>query len=399
LKKRNIAHKSTPKNLDVTIEKIVSNGFGFAFAEGLTIFVSLAVKGDKLRVKITKQKGAVAFAEIVEILEPSPLRVIPECQYFGRCGGCDFQQMLYEEQLNSKVSILKDCLKRIGKIDFEGEIKINASPKAFGYRSRTCVHGDTRTQKLGFFRRNTNEVFDVDKCLVLTEELQNTLTKIRHNIDYKQLAANIVDIEIASGDKNSSVYCDEILEETREVALVFGEFKYYFNAITFFQSNPSLITSLIDAVTYELRGNVALELFCGVGLFTLPLSKHFEKVLAIEDNDVAIDFALKNAELARIKNIEFHTEDVGDFLIGNEIKNIDFLLLDPPRTGIEKDALLKILEIKPTSVCYVSCDPATLSRDLKLFVENGYSIEKIEAFDLFPNTHHVESVVKMKLLD
>ena len=390
--------KITEQTLDVLIEKIVANGFGFAFADGLTIFVSLAVKGDKLRVRLTKQKGKVAFAEIIEILEPSPLRVIPECQYFGRCGGCDFQQMSYEEQLDAKLSILKDCLKRIGRIEYDAVIKMHASPKVFGYRSRTCVHGDARTKKLGFFRRNTNEVFDIDECLVLSGELQTALTKTRQSVDFTKLWANIVDIEIASGDKGSSLYCDEIMEETKEIALTFGDFKYHFNAKTFFQGNSSLIPSLINATTYADNGNVAVELFCGVGLFSLPLSKNFKKVIAIEDNDIAIEFARKNAELAKVNNIEFKIEDVGDFLLGNKFETIDLLLLDPPRTGIEKDALMRIIEIKPTCVTYVSCDPATLARDLKLFTENGYKIESIEAFDLFPNTHHIESVVKMKLL-
>jgi 23S rRNA (uracil1939-C5)-methyltransferase len=389
---------SEQKILDVTIEKIVANGFGFAFAEGLTIFVSLAVKGDKLRVRITKQKGTVAFAEIVEIIEPSPMRVIPECQYFGRCGGCDFQQMSYKEQLNSKVAILKDCLKRIGRIEFENEIPIYGSPKEFGYRTRTCIHADARSKKVGFFRRNTNEVFDVDKCIVLSEEVQAALTETRNSIEFEKLSANIADIELAGGEDGSSMYCDEILEETREISLVFGDFTYYFNAKTFFQSNSSLIPKLIDAATCNIQGELALELFCGVGLFSLPLANHFKKLVAVEDNEIAIEFAEKNADIAKIENIEFEAEDVGDYLLGNEFGKVDFVLLDPPRTGIEKDALLRIIEIKPALITYVSCDPATLARDLKIVTENGYEIVSIEAFDLFPQTHHVETVAKMKLL-
>jgi 23S rRNA (uracil1939-C5)-methyltransferase len=402
LKNRNKPNNSRSsfqqKVIEVTIEKIVANGFGFAFAEGLTIFVSLAVKGDKLRVRITKQKGTIAFAEIVEIIEPSPMRVIPECQYFGRCGGCDFQQMSYAEQLNSKVAILKDCLKRIGRIEFENEILMHGSPKEFGYRTRTCVHADARSKKVGFFRRNTNEVFDVDECIVLSEEVQAALTETRKSIEFEKLTANIIDLELAGGDEGSSMYCDEILEETREVSLTFGDFAYYFNAKTFFQSNSSLIPKLIETATYDTQGELALELFCGVGLFSLPLSKHFKKLVAVEDSEIAIEFAEKNADIAKIENIEFEAEDVGDYLLGNEFGKVDFVLLDPPRTGIEKDALLRILEIKPALITYVSCDPATLARDLKIVTENGYEILSVEAFDLFPQTHHVETVAKMKLL-
>lgn len=393
-----ILNTKTNNNYEVKIEKIVANGYGLAFAEDLTIFVSLAAVGDVLRIRIIKKKGKVAFAEILEILTPSPFRVEPKCKYFGRCGGCDFQQMSDDAQLAAKISILQDCLKRIGKINFPTEIPIHASPKKFEYRTRTRLTADTRTQKLGFFRRNSNEVFDIDECLILSETLQKNLTDLRANLSFEELWANLVEIEIAGGNTETSIFSDEILSETKEISFKFGEFFYWFNAKTFFQGNPLLIEKLIETAIGNAKGKTALELFCGVGLFSLPLSKRFEKVFAVESNETSIEFAKKNSEIARVENIEFTAQDASEFFDEFTPQTVDFILVDPPRTGIERTTLDAIISFNPKQISYVSCDPATLARDLKILIENGYEIETIEAFDLFPQTHHVETVVKLNVI-
>jgi 23S rRNA (uracil1939-C5)-methyltransferase len=390
-----ILNTKTNNNYEVKIEKIVANGYGLAFAEGLTMFVSLAVIGDVVRVRITKKTGKIAFAEIVEVIEPSAFRTEPACKYFGRCGGCDFQQMSAEAQLAAKLSILQDCLKRIGKINFPHEIPIHASPKPFAYRTRTRLTADTRTNKLGFFRRNSNEVFDIDECLILSENLQKSLTELRETIEFEELWADLVEVEIASGDTETSTFSDEILSETKAISFKFGEFNYWFNAKTFFQGNPNLIEKLIETAIGDVNGETALELFCGVGLFSLPLAKRFEKVFAVESNETSIEFAKKNAELARIENIEFTAQDASEFFDEFTPQNIDFILVDPPRTGVERTTLDAIISFDPKQISYVSCDPATLARDLKILIENGYELEKIEAFDLFPQTHHVETIAKL----
>jgi 23S rRNA (uracil1939-C5)-methyltransferase len=392
-----ILNTKTNTLYEVKIEKIVANGYGMAFAEGLTMFVSLAAVGDTVRVRITKKTGKVAFAEIVEIVEPSPFRVEAKCKYFGRCGGCDFQQMSDESQLAAKLSILQDCLKRIGKIDFPTEIPIHTNAKTFEYRTRTRFTADTRTNKLGFFRRNSNEVFDIDECLILSDKLQKSLTDLRETIVYEELWADLVEIEMASGDTETSTFSDELLSETKEISSKFGEFNYWFNAKTFFQGNPHLIEKLIETALGEAQGETAVELFCGVGLFSLPLAKRFKKVFAVESNETSIEFAKKNAELARIENIEFTAQDAGEFFDEFVPQKIDFILVDPPRTGVERTTLDEIINLKPSRISYVSCDPATLARDLKILIENGYELEKIEAFDLFPQTHHVETAATLRV--
>jgi 23S rRNA (uracil1939-C5)-methyltransferase len=395
--------------LEVTVEKIVPNGFGLGFADGLTVFVSLAAAGDRLRVRVNQRKGKTAFAEIVEVIEPSPERIAPPCQYFGRCGGCDFQQMDYAAQLRAKIGIVRDCLTRIGKIDYPHEIEILASPRAFGYRSRAQWHAETRQRRLGYFRRHSHDVIDVETCPIVTEELQATLTNLRATLDWRSFFAPRVEFEAASaGAGQVSLYSAELVEPTAEISFQLDENRYFYDAQSFFQGNLFLIDALVETALRDARGATALDLYCGVGLFTLPLARRFGKVYGVESNDKAIDAARKNLEHARLESAEFFAEPVGEWLgefqtnptseIPNPKSTVDFLLLDPPRAGTEKDVIEKILEIRPAHIAYVSCEPSTLARDLRLLCENIYEIESITALDLFPQTHHVETVVHLKLV-
>jgi 23S rRNA (uracil1939-C5)-methyltransferase len=381
----------------VTIEKIVPNGFGLAFAEGLTIFVSLAAAGDRLRVRLNQIKGKIAFAEIVEILAPSKERTEPPCVYFGRCGGCDFQQMDYDAQLRAKVAIVQDCLQRIGKINYAGEIKIIGSPKPFAYRSRAQWHLDTRRNRIGYFRRNSHDVIDVETCPILTGELQNTLTSLRSELDWQSFWSERVEIEAASSGEKVSVYSSEIVEPTEEISFTLGENRYFYDAQSFFQGNLFLVEALVETALEAASGKIALDLYCGVGLFTLPLARTFEKVFGVEASEKAIESARKNVENARLENTEFFAQAVGEWLAekAEDLSSIDFILLDPPRSGTEKETIEQILRLKPKQISYVSCEPSTLARDLRALCESVYEIRSITALDLFPQTHHVETVVRL----
>ena len=374
------------------------NGFGLGFAEGLTVFVSLAAAGDKVRVRVNQLKGKTAFAEIVEVIEPSAERVAPPCVYFGACGGCDFQHLNYQAQLEAKVGIIKDCLTRIGKINFDGEIKIIGSPHEYGYRARAAWHVDVTNKKIGYFRRNSHEIVDVETCPILTPEMQKLLTDLRGEIAWESFWAERIEIEAASAGEQLSVYSTEIIEPTDEISFSVKGEKYFYDAQSFFQGNPFLIESLIDAALADAKGSFALDLYCGVGLFTLPLARKFEKVVGIEGNETAVRFAAKNIENARIENADVFTENVGEWLADNaeNLREVDFILLDPPRAGTEKETIESILKIKPEQISYVSCEPSTLARDLRVLLDDGYSIESITAIDLFPQTHHIETVVRLK---
>ncbi|HEY0658168.1 MAG TPA: class I SAM-dependent RNA methyltransferase, partial [Pyrinomonadaceae bacterium] len=379
------------EELELKIEKIVPGGYGLAFAENLTVFVALAAPGDWLKAKIHQLKGKTAFAEIVEIIEPSVDRIEPPCVYFGSCGGCDFQQMNYAAQLAAKVGIIKDCLVRIGKINYEKEIKIIGSPKPFRYRARAQWRVNTRHRKIGYFQRKSHDVIDVVNCPILTEDLQATLTELRETIVWESFWSETVEIESANAGENVSVYSPEIVEPTDELSFDLNGHHYFYDATTFFQGNPYLIKELIETAIAGAGGETAFDLYCGVGLFTLPLAEKFAKVFGVEAGEKASDFAVKNVENARLENTSIVCEDVGEWLGRNESETIDFVLLDPPRAGTEKEVIESILRIKPRRISYVSCEPSTLARDLKILCDNDYKIESITALDLFPQTHHVET--------
>ncbi len=384
------------ETLNVKIEKIVPNGYGLAFAEKLTVFVPLSVAGDKLRVRIYQLKNKTAFAEIVEIIEPSDLRIDAPCEYFGRCGGCDFQQMNYENQLAAKVYIIRDCLTRIGKINYEQEIGIIASPKEFGYRARAQWHVDTRRRKVGYFQRNSHKVIDVARCPILTEDLQATLTEVRETIEWESFLDEKTVIEAAAANGKVSIYSAEIIEPTDGIFYETRGEKYFYSAKSFFQGNPFLIEKLLELALENAAGKNALDLYCGVGLFTLPMARKFEKVTGVEASKDAIDFAEKSAANARIENIEFRADAVDDFLNENKLTEIDFVLLDPPRSGAEKQTIENIIKINPRAIAYVSCEPSVLARDLRMLIDAGYKIEAITALDLFPQTHHIETIVRLQ---
>jgi 23S rRNA (uracil1939-C5)-methyltransferase len=383
--------------LELKIEKIVPGGYGLGFAEKLTVFVPLSAQGDRLNVKIHQLKGKTAFAEIVRIIEPSGERIEPPCVYFGRCGGCDFQQLNYTAQLAAKVGIIKDCLTRIGKINYETEIKIIGSPKPFGYRARAQWHVNTRRRKIGYFQRKSHDIIDVVECPILTSELQETLTELRETIVWDSFWSETVEIESAGAGENVSVYSAEIVEPTEELSFELNGNRYFYDATVFFQGNPFLIEQLIETAVSGASGEIAFDLYCGAGLFTLPLAKKFTKVFGVEAGEKAAGYAQKNVENARLENAAIVCEDVGEWLSQNESEKVDFVLLDPPRAGTEKQIIESILKIKPREISYVSCEPSTLARDLRILCENFYKIESITAIDLFPQTHHVETIVRLNL--
>ena len=383
--------------LTVRIEKIVPNGFGLAFGEKLTVFVPLSATGDELNVQIVKLQGRTAFAEIVEVIKPSPDRTEPECVYFGTCGGCNFQQLNYGAQLDAKIAILKDCLTRIGKIDYAGEIEIIPSPQEYNYRARAGWHLDAENKRIGYYKRRSHEVIDVKECPILVPELEKKLIELRKTIDWKDFSGKRPLIEAAAADGKVSVYSPDILEPTIEICFQANGERYFYDAAGFFQANNLLVEKLVRQATDGASGKFALDLYCGVGLFTIPLARKFGKVFSIEESKRAVELAEKNVEQARLENVRFFDYSVSDFLT-NDSDEIDFVLLDPPRSGTENGTIEKLIALKPREISYVACEPSMLARDLRKLLDAGYSINSITALDLFPQTHHVETVVRLFFL-
>lgn len=382
--------------LNVKIEKIVPNGYGLSFAEGLTVFTGLAAAGDELVVEIRQLKHNTAFAEIVEVVTPSLDRVEAPCVYFGACGGCDFQQLNYQAQLDAKLAIIRDSLTRIGKLERYPDIEMVPSPQQFDYRLRAQWHVNRPDKKIGYYRRNSHDLVDIERCLVLAPELEDLLENTRRTLDWDAIWSDKTQIDAALGDDGSvSLFSPEFSQNAPSVSYsAYGE-RFFYSAQSFFQGNRFLVNELIKRAVGGAEGKNALDLYSGVGLFTLPLARHFKKVIGVEDNDQAVDFAEKNAEAAGLENVDFVRRSVRHYLNEKLPENTDFLLLDPPRAGAENDTIQNILKIGAKQISYVSCEPSILARDLRKFLEGGYLIDSITALDLFPQTHHVETVVRL----
>ena len=411
--------------------------------------VALAAPGDRLRVRIDRVKGNVSFALIEEVITPSPVRVEPPCPYFGRCGGCDFQQLTYQAQLDAKVEIIKDCLRRLGGIENIPEIQITPAPNAWHYRSRAQWQYDAVRQRLGYFESGSRRVCDVAECAVLAPELQQTLGGLRRRMQEGSLPDDARDFRAVVGeegvsmappirgsdrpsDRGSSPTVREGAAErgssptvregsnsvrnsegVRDITRTIHGETYRLNAESFFQANDDLLPQLIHTALGEAKGETAVELYCGVGLFTLPLARRFKHVVGVESDSAAASFARENLANAGLRNAEIVNCNVADWL-GKHLEcgdlsplsekrrpvaalqsPLDYLLLDPPRTGAESRVIAGILNLKPRRIAYVSCDQATLAGDLKKLIAGGYTLESIRAFDMFPQTHHVETVVHL----
>ncbi|MCB1024318.1 MAG: class I SAM-dependent RNA methyltransferase [Acidobacteria bacterium] len=384
--------------LEVFVEKIVPNGLGMCFAENLTLFVPQSAKGDRLTVELRQIKGKTAFAQIIDLIEGSPARTEPKCEYFGTCGGCDFQHISYQAQLEAKVDMIRDCLTRIGRIEFDGEIPILKSPEEYGYRLRSQWHLDTRKKQIGYFKRQSHEIIDARSCPILVPDLEAELNALRENIPWEEFSAEALHIEAATDGKGTvSIYSDELVTPTDELKIPVGGDTFAFNAQTFFQSNKYLIEQLVGEAVGGAEGKSALDLYCGVGLFSIPLAKKFESLIGVEGTERSIVFARKNLEIARLDNVKFRSLRVSQFLKDSvsQGKTFDLVLLDPPRSGVKQGVLNLLAEVASKRITYVSCNPSTLARDLRILIDSGFKIDKVTAVDLFPQTHHIETVVHL----
>ncbi|MBV9215498.1 MAG: class I SAM-dependent RNA methyltransferase [Acidobacteria bacterium] len=383
--------------LEVTIEKIVPRGFGLGFAENLTVLVPLAVPGDLLEVRIREKKKRMAFAEIVKVLRPGHERSTPPCPLFGVCGGCDFQQMNYAAQVEAKRGIIRDCLVRIGKIEVtDDDITMIASPHPLEYRSRARWHFDKANQRIGYMRRDSNEVVDVAACPILTPGLVSTLEFLRESTDWNSYHGD-VELEAASGEAGRvSTFSRAAREAAAIVSVRLAGEEYSYSAETFFQANRFLIERLIESAIGDAAGESALDLYSGVGLFALALARRFSRVTAVEENGAAVELAQMNIANAHLENVQVLHKGVEKHLSRRKKITADFVLLDPPRSGTEPRTIELLTRVRPRHISYVSCEPSILARDLRLLLDAGYRIESITGIDLFPQTHHVETVVHLR---
>jgi 23S rRNA (uracil1939-C5)-methyltransferase len=385
----------------VEIERLASGGDGVGrLDDGCIIFVPFAAPGDRLRVRVTLRKARHARGEIVGVERAGPARREPRCEVFGRCGGCSWQHLAYEAQLETKRRILIDALERIGGLSPPGDVRVCASPRELGYRTRARVVA--AGGRVGFRPARSHELLPIETCPVLAPELDAALARAASLGPARGEGGDAVEVELAVGSdgtvriapaRGASPGAGEPAAE-----LAVGEDRLRISAGVFAQANASLLAPLRAAVLRAVGdGSGVAELFCGAGLFTLGLARRFERVLAVEANTRATrDLAFNLERAGNVGGVEILTLAVERALPRVAAFAPDVVVLDPPRTGLERPVRDRLGGLGAGRIVYVSCDPATLARDLRVLCDTGYSLVHLEAFDLFPQTHHVESLAVLE---
>ena len=386
--------------IELRIERIVGGGFGIGRIDGRTVFAAYGAPGDLAVVRIDRIQGAVSFGTVVDLIGAGPDRQEPPCPHFGSCGGCDLQHLTYEAQLAAKQEILRDALRRIGGFREEIEIPITASPLPWGYRARAEWQRDPANGALGYFKRGSHAIEDVSVCYVLTPPLE----QLRADLRRRTATLKLREIHAATGADNVTVWPSIDGVQDGPVTVEIAGDSLRFDASCFFQANFGILSAMIDEVMRssphpgEASAGDALDLFCGVGIFTLPLARRYARVIGVETSRQAVKYARGNARFAGLANASFAAMSAEDWLEHRaaEFGPIEQVVVDPPRTGLEPELIKQIGHLDPERIAYVSCDPATLARDLKRFAAEGYAFESVAAFDMFPQNHHLEAVAHLR---
>jgi 23S rRNA (uracil1939-C5)-methyltransferase len=405
---------NTTGTFKITIDNLVYGGSGLGRHEGKVVFVPFSVPGDQLLVRLVEEKKKFARAEIVRILRPGPSRVAPLCSHFMKCGGCQWQQLEYSNQVEAKRKILEEMLHHRFPETRELPISLKASPQPYGYRSRARIQlrGTGDKSSVGFFRCGSHTVEDVESCPLLRPSLNKALGSVRqfkykvdrggrHEMDIACSEADDFWTTVHAGsniDEEISSYIGTGKPEELLLHRSIGEFRYSVTAPVFFQANDFMVGELVSLVRASAKNagcNSAVDLFAGVGLFTLPLALQFRKVLAVENSRAACRLCSTNASEAKLSNIQLSCSDVFEWMnSAGSISDLDLVLLDPPRTGAGTEVIGKIRELSPRTIIYVSCDPQTLCRDIAE-LSTVYTIDLAEGLDMFPQTYHFETVVRL----
>lgn len=394
--------------MEVEIEKIVLGGDGLARWNGIPIFVPRSAPGDRLRVRLTDRKGDYGRGEIVEILSPGKGRREAPCPHYDQCGGCDLQHLEESAQLRAKAEAVRETLLRIGRVSFPDDVEI-LTGDMWGYRLRHQLQvGDTiRGRRVGYFARGSHDLVPIDSCPILVPALNAELRRWprrAREVEHKRL-------DVAAGDHGAWT-CSPKLEGVPhgEISLKIdttqGPFTYEFDARSFFQGHYQLLSKLVDAVIdapvlekgqEAPDGESAVDLFSGVGLFTLPLARRYRRVVAVESDRVAARWARRNAKKNQVGNVEIEAMAAQSWISRlREIfpAGIDRVIVDPPRGGLPAAVRTLLVKHPPKRLTYVSCHPATLARDLKAF-DRVFQIERLKLIDLFPQTGHMEVIVQL----
>ncbi len=385
--------------LDLDITSLTNMGQGVGRAENWVVLVPFALPGERVRARVFRNHRNYSEADLVEVLHASPHRVEPACSLFGACGGCQYQNLSYEQQLVWKRRQVAELLERMAGIRAEVEPVI-PSPRTYGYRSKLTPHfrkpREGETPAIGFLATGApRRIVDMEQCPIATEGINRTLPELRARV-FREIDRYRKGATLLLREGSEGVATDHRAVVSEEV----GEVRFRFQAGGVFQNNPFILDRLIDHVGREARGDgvrFLIDAYCGSGLFCLSLASGFDRAAGIEISENAIDWARDNAGRNRVENCDFVVGDAAAIFSG-----VDFppgetaVIIDPPRKGSDERFLRQLFAYGPARIVYVSCNPATQIRDLAHFRDNGYAVRRVQPFDLFPQTKHLECVVTLE---
>ena len=430
----------------LSIEKLIYGGDGLTHADGNTVFVPFVLPGESVRVAATTRKKKLVWTKLLEVTAPSPERIEAPCPHFRICGGCHYQHIPAAEQVRLKIEILRETLSRLGGIQWQGEVTAHTG-EPYGYRNRAqWAVRSGMPRALGYFLPQSSVILPIDACPVLSPRLAQTFRVLQDMARGGKLSAGILEIEAFtdSSDENIAlnVAFDKYPAPPAELASLLreplpwleslllldqkknrfeltgpgflvhevGGFKYQVSHLSFFQVNRFLTEELLATMTAGAKGGLALDLYAGVGFFTLPLARAFERVISVDANLAASRDLTNNAEGAGVQIVS-HNEEAEDFLKKTK-EQPEFVLLDPPRSGLRTEGAAALANLGAAEIVYLSCDPATLARDLAILTGSPrkpagvgtsgmvrYEITEMHMFDLFPQTFHIETMVRLRKVE
>jgi 23S rRNA (uracil1939-C5)-methyltransferase len=454
---------ATPSTIfELIPQKLVFGGAALGYHDGRTVLVPNALPGERLEVERLRESKGVVRGRVRRVLSPSPARVQPPCPYFGDCGGCSDQHLAYQNQIAWKVAIFRETLRRIGKLTWDSEIAVHSAyPWYYRNQARLKIgSGADKKIEIGFFANESHRLVEIDACRILSPCLNETLAGLSR-MGSRNLFDGVAAIDMMVDDCDRSVMlkicgslhhdrveslASTILADLQQVQTIsfqadgnrrvlgkgsltyrVGEFIYRISPESFFQPSRFLLPELVRVVARmdgapdghcspayfvqnqtgatpgaACRGDLsscALDLYAGVGLFTLPLARRFKQVIAVEAHPGSAADLAANARAGGVENIRSVNQSVFEFLRRFRASEPDLVVLDPPRTGIGFPSLQLLGGLRPKCICYVSCHPPTLARDLSFLTRRGYAMKAVELFDFFPQTPHLESVTLLQRID
>ena len=422
---------------EVRIEKLVYGGEGLGRHESHTVFAPFVLPGETVTVEPLERRKKFIRGRVTSVAIPSPERVAAECLHFGTCGGCNYQHIPYEAQLRYKAEILRETLARLGKIAWEGAITTHGSPP-YGYRNRAqwkIAPVADGQPAVGYFEAGSRRLCPAQMCPILSPRLRETLAVFSRLTAARALPAGLREVEAFADDADEKLLLNLSFEELdgpietvtdplrAELAgaesflihirradrlelvgpgylsYAVAAHRYRVGHLSFFQVNRFLLPELAEIALGDARGRLALDLFAGVGLFTLPLAHRFERVIGVESNEATARDLERNLQASGAASPAARHSDVAAFL-GRWRETPDFVLLDPPRAGVPEACLQRLAKLGPAVIAYLSCDPATLARDLTTLVgtkekPGKYEIGAVHLVDMFPQSYHLEALLRL----